>query len=69
VQVGARLRDSVVGRNSFGLGPRAEHGLAKQVCLVLAWNAELGRGKKKDGEVEPHQRIPTGRLRVKVDRG
>jgi hypothetical protein len=43
-----------VGRNSFGHGPRGEPGLALQVRLVLAWNAELGRGKKKDGEVEPH---------------
>jgi hypothetical protein len=53
VQVGARPRDSVVGRNSFGHGPRAEPGLVEQVHLMRTWNAELGRGKKKDVEVEP----------------
>jgi hypothetical protein len=68
-QVAARLRDSVMGRNHFGHGPRAEPGLAEQVRLVLAWNAELGRGKKKDGEVEPHRRKPTSRLRARIDRG
>jgi hypothetical protein len=35
------------GPNSFGNGPRAEPGLAKQVQLVLVWNTKLGRGKKK----------------------
>jgi hypothetical protein len=69
VQVSARPRDSVVGRNSFGHGPRAEPGLAEQIHLVWAWNAELGRGKKKDGEVEPHRRKPTGRLGARIDRG
>jgi hypothetical protein len=58
-----------MGRNSFSHGPRAEPGLAGQVHLVLAWNAELGRGKKKDGEVKPHRRKPTGRFRVRIDRG
>jgi hypothetical protein len=57
-----------MGRNSFGLGLRAEPGLAEQVRLVLAWNVELGHGKKKDGEVEPHRRKPTGRLRERIDR-
>jgi hypothetical protein len=69
VHVSARLRDSVVGRNSFGHGPRAQPGLAEQVRLVQAWNTELGRGKKKDGKVEPHRRKPTGRLRARIDRG
>jgi hypothetical protein len=69
VQLGARPSDSVVGRNSFGHGPRAEPGLAKHVRLVRAWNTELGRGKKKDGEVELHWRKPTGRLRARIDRG
>jgi hypothetical protein len=57
-----------MGRNSFGHGPRAEPGLAEQVCLVLAWNAELGHGKKKDREVEPHRHKPMGRLRERIDR-
>jgi hypothetical protein len=60
---------SVVPRNSFGYGPRAETGLAEPVHLGLVWNAELGRGKKKDGEVEMHRRKPTGRLRASIDRG
>jgi hypothetical protein len=58
-----------VGRNSFSHGPRAEPRLAEQIRLVRAWNAELGRGKKKDGEVEPHRRKVTGQLRARVDRG
>jgi hypothetical protein len=69
VQVGARPRDSVVGRNSFSLGPRAEPRLAEQVRLVRASNAELGCGKKKDREVEPQRCQPTGRLRARIDRG
>jgi hypothetical protein len=60
---------SVVGRNSFGHGPKAEPGLAEQVRLVIAWNAGLGCGKKKDGEVELHRRKPTGQLRARIDRG
>jgi hypothetical protein len=35
------------GPNSFGHGSRVEPGLAEQVQLVLAWNTELGCGKKK----------------------
>jgi hypothetical protein len=69
VQVSARPRDSVVGRNSFGHGLRAEPGLVEQVRLVRVWNAKLGRGKKKDGEVEPHWRKPMGWLRARIDRG
>jgi hypothetical protein len=39
---------------------REKPGLAEQIHLVRAWNAELGRGKKKkDEEVEPHWRKPT----------
>jgi hypothetical protein len=69
VQVGASLRDSVMGRNRFVHGPRAKPGLAEQIRLVRAWNTELGRGKEKDGEVEPHRHKLTGRLRVRIDRG
>jgi hypothetical protein len=70
VQVGTRPRDSVIGRNRFGHGPRAEPGLAEQVRLVLAWNTELGRGKKKkDRKVEPHRRKAMGRLQERIDRG
>jgi hypothetical protein len=69
VQVGARPCNSVGGRNSFSHGPRAEPRLAEQVRLVLAWNAELGRGKKKDREVGPHRRKPTSQLRARIDRG
>jgi hypothetical protein len=58
-----------MGRKSFSHGPRAEPGLAEQVHLVLAWNVELGCRKKKDGEVEPHRRKPTGRLRARIDHG
>jgi hypothetical protein len=47
VQVSVGPRDSVVGRNSFGHGLRAQPGLAEQIRLVRAWNAEMGRGKKK----------------------
>jgi hypothetical protein len=50
-----------VCQNSFGHGPRPEPGLAEQDRLVRAWNAKLGCGKRKDGEVEPHRRKPTGR--------
>jgi hypothetical protein len=39
-----------MGRNRFIHGPRAKPRLAEQVHLGLAWNAELGRGKKIDGE-------------------
>jgi hypothetical protein len=58
-----------MGRNHFGHGPRAEPGLAEKVRLVLAWNDELGRGKKKDGEVEPHRHKLTGRLGAWIDHG
>jgi hypothetical protein len=58
-----------MGQNRFGHGLRAEPGLAEQVRLVLVWNIELGRGKKKNGEVEPHRCNPTGWLRVRIDRG
>jgi hypothetical protein len=58
-----------MSRNSFSHGPRAEPGLTEHVRLVLVWSAELGRGKKKDGEVESHRRKPMGRLRERIDRG
>jgi hypothetical protein len=48
---------------------REKPGLAEQIHLVRPWNAELGCGKKKNGEVEPHWRKPTGRLRARIDRG
>jgi hypothetical protein len=69
VQVGASLRDSVMGRNCFIHGPRAKPVLAEQIRLVWAWNTELSHGKEKDGEVEPHRRKPMGRLRARIDRG
>jgi hypothetical protein len=69
VQVDASLRDSVMGQNRFVHGPGAKPGLAAQIHLVRAWNTKLGRGNEKDGEVEPHWRKPTGRLRARIDRG
>jgi hypothetical protein len=47
---------------------REKPGLAEQIHLVRAWNAELGHGKKKDGEVEPHWRKPTGYSRAQNKR-
>jgi hypothetical protein len=68
--VGARRAG---GRESEGFGygpkPRAKPGLAEQIRLVRAWNTELGRGKEKDGEVEPHRCKSTARLRERIDRG
>jgi hypothetical protein len=74
VQVNAGPRDSVVGRNNFSHGPRAEPGLAEQIRLVRAWNAELGRGKKKGrgGGTAPAQTDEPveseGRSRIERDR-